>query len=514
MNIQTQSATAFAFGMAGAAAGANGLTGGTPESGEGKAEWSGFAALLQQFQSGQDASSDGLAAGLAGLFLLIAPPQISAAQTAESSQDAPSFAGAVIQTLMNDDRLLRQMMQDPKFGLWLADAAALLAAEQRLGSAAGGEFAPLFVQMQTQSSGLSSDATAHVLQSGPANADGPADESQLLLTRAQARAVLAAFAEALQQRPDSATVTELAQSFRETIESVIGDEIRTIAEKNVSDAAPLKELGGRSANGNDVAAARQNPLAILTQNDDLPPRQGTAGGSASGKVTGAQHALAQLQIVAAKVPVFPLGESPDARVPQAEVEPVVSEPQPHAVPMGVISLKELLQSEPVAPHAAGPAVHERMDAQTFAQDMSRFVFKNMKLIVSNELSEAKISLHPQHLGHVDVKLTLHNGVLTAQFTADTLLGKEMLENQLPQLRAALQSQGLQVDKLVVNQNNSLPSGLFQEQRQHASQQFSQQHKHRQQQIAYDAVDGDFTQELTTIAALRSGLYGNLFETTA
>jgi flagellar hook-length control protein FliK len=512
MNIQTQSATAFAFGMAGAAAGANGLTGGTPESGEGKAEWSGFAALLQQFQSGQDASSDGLAAGLAGLFLLIAPPQISAAQTAESSQDAPSFAGAVIQTLMNDDRLLRQMMQDPKFGLWLADAAALLAAEQRLGSAAGGEFAPLFVQMQTQSSGLSSDATAHVLQSGPANADGPADESQLLLTRAQARAVLAAFAEALQQRPDSATVTELAQSFRETIESVIGDEIRTIAEKNVSDAAPLKELGGRSANGNDVAAARQNPLAILTQNDDLPPRQGTAGGSASGKVSGAQRAQAQLQILAAKAPIFPLGESPEVHVPQAET--AAPEQKPHALPMGVVPVRELLQSEPIAPHAASSVGHERMDAQTFAQDMSRFVFKNLKLIVSNELSEAKISLHPQHLGHVDVKLTLHNGVLTAQFTAETLLGKEMLENQLPLLRAALQSQGLQVDKLVVNQNNSLPSGFFHEQRQQASQQFSQQHKQRQQQIAYDAVDGDFTQELTTIAALRSGLYGNLFETTA
>ena len=53
-----------------------------------------------------------------------------------------------------------------------------------------------------------------------------------------------------------------------------------------------------------------------------------------------------------------------------------------------------------------------------------------------------LTLSPENLGQVDVKLTMHNGQLVAHFAAQTLLGKEMLEGQLSQLKQSLQGQGL------------------------------------------------------------------------
>lgn len=122
-----------------------------------------------------------------------------------------------------------------------------------------------------------------------------------------------------------------------------------------------------------------------------------------------------------------------------------------------------------------PVLH--MSAGTFTNDMTQFVVSSFSLATSADgLTEAKISLFPQHLGHVEVKLTMQNGMLVAQFMADSLSGKEMLESQLAQLRATLQSQGIQVEKLEVSQSQGFQSGMFQEGRQQQPGQSSKQNK--------------------------------------
>ena len=50
---------------------------------------------------------------------------------------------------------------------------------------------------------------------------------------------------------------------------------------------------------------------------------------------------------------------------------------------------------------------------------------------------------------------MQDGQLFAQFAADSLAGKQMLESQLPQLRQALLTQGLQVEKLEVTQSQNM-----------------------------------------------------------
>ncbi|PZE22451.1 flagellar hook-length control protein FliK [Paenibacillus xerothermodurans] len=124
-----------------------------------------------------------------------------------------------------------------------------------------------------------------------------------------------------------------------------------------------------------------------------------------------------------------------------------------------------------------------MNAPAFVEEMAEFVIKSFTMDVRAEgITEAKLSLYPEHLGQVDVKLTMQNGQLVAQFVAESAVGREMLESQLSQLKTTLQSQGIQVDKLEVSQSQAFESGLFQEQRQ---QQFKQSNKQQK-----DASSGE------------------------
>lgn len=102
--------------------------------------------------------------------------------------------------------------------------------------------------------------------------------------------------------------------------------------------------------------------------------------------------------------------------------------------------------------------------EQFSKEMSGFLVSKLEIVKIQGVSEAKISLHPEHLGQVDVKILLQDGQLTAQFVTDNSLAKESLEQQMAQLRSALQSQGLQVSKLEVTQSSELSSQMYHQDR--------------------------------------------------
>lgn len=156
-----------------------------------------------------------------------------------------------------------------------------------------------------------------------------------------------------------------------------------------------------------------------------------------------------------------------------------------------------------------------VSAEAFAEEMTRFIVKNMSItqFTGNGGSEAKISLVPEHLGQVDVKISVINGQITAHFMAESAHARDLLELQLPQLRASLQQQGLQVDKLNVEQQSNLASSLFQEQRhQQTSQQFAQSTKKSTKD--YDQFGADFTLEMDQAVRINRLAYGNTFNATA
>ena len=85
----------------------------------------------------------------------------------------------------------------------------------------------------------------------------------------------------------------------------------------------------------------------------------------------------------------------------------------------------------------------------FTETLRQHVVRHLQ-INPGGVSQARISLYPENLGQVDVRISSHNGVLTAHLVADTWIAKELLDGQLDHLRQALQNQGLQVNKLEVS----------------------------------------------------------------
>lgn len=96
----------------------------------------------------------------------------------------------------------------------------------------------------------------------------------------------------------------------------------------------------------------------------------------------------------------------------------------------------------------------QMNSESFVKDFSQFIVKKLDVTQWNGISEAKIRLVPEHLGQLDIKLTMQGGHLTAMFASDNITAKEMLELQLPLLRQALQMQGFQVQRLEVTYQTS------------------------------------------------------------
>lgn len=131
----------------------------------------------------------------------------------------------------------------------------------------------------------------------------------------------------------------------------------------------------------------------------------------------------------------------------------------------IVTAGQLLMKDGIT-GSAKAEIQQPVPVRKFSEEMTKLITGKLEIVKKNGVAEAIISLFPENLGQVDVKITLQNGQVVAQFMTEHSNAKSLLENQMSQLRAALQSQGLQVEKLEVTQNTSSPqSQLFQEGRQ-------------------------------------------------
>lgn len=127
-----------------------------------------------------------------------------------------------------------------------------------------------------------------------------------------------------------------------------------------------------------------------------------------------------------------------------------------------------LQAKPETPLPPAPVV--RMN--NLAEELGE-VFKNsLRMTVSGESTQIKVNITPEHLGHLDIRLTETNGKIAAQIFTSSMAAKDALDLQLNQLRNTLIQQGLTVEKVEVVQNSSQQS--LGQQNAQAEQRFQQQ----------------------------------------
>lgn len=196
--------------------------------------------------------------------------------------------------------------------------------------------------------------------------------------------------------------------------------------------------------------------ALLQDESDTPIKQETNQGTASNSLftavsspkteTGAllqrlsQQALHPSYIAVAAV-----------QATENAVESEAGQSVTEQLPNAPITAANADQAKNAAPIIAKEAPVQYVVAEEFAETMTGLVVQKFDVTSMDGVSEAKLLLFPEQLGQVDVRISMQNGQLTAIFHTDTAIAKDMLDNQLAQLRTALQAQGLVVDKLEVSQ---------------------------------------------------------------
>ncbi len=77
------------------------------------------------------------------------------------------------------------------------------------------------------------------------------------------------------------------------------------------------------------------------------------------------------------------------------------------------------------------------------------IVEQIKVSVKPDTSSMEIQLNPEHLGKINLQVVAKDGVLSAQFTAQTQIAKEAIESQIVTLKENLNNQGLKVEAIEV-----------------------------------------------------------------
>ena len=89
----------------------------------------------------------------------------------------------------------------------------------------------------------------------------------------------------------------------------------------------------------------------------------------------------------------------------------------------------------------------------YSADMERIyeqVTENLKLNMSEDVTEMEMSLHPASLGNVRIQIASRDGVVTANFTTQNEQVKAVLEAQIVELKESMNEQGIKVEAIEVN----------------------------------------------------------------
>lgn len=112
------------------------------------------------------------------------------------------------------------------------------------------------------------------------------------------------------------------------------------------------------------------------------------------------------------------------------------------------------------------AVNREAVSNVDTQDVIRQISEKINVSVKADTTEIKMTLKPESLGEVRLKIITENGIITAQFQAENQRVKEIIEAGFNRLRDTLTEQGLSVANLSVSvgQEQSSQMEQFQQER--------------------------------------------------
>lgn len=133
---------------------------------------------------------------------------------------------------------------------------------------------------------------------------------------------------------------------------------------------------------------------------------------------------------------------------------------------------------------------------------SEALLKEMQAILNKSqisnvagLTKLAIKLYPENLGTIRIEIVQQNGVLTARLLASTQAGKELLDQNVHQLKQAFVQQNIQVERLDIAQSLQDPNRSGRE------QSFSNNFSNQQRQQEDDEQQNDEQEEVLSFKDL-------------
>lgn len=108
------------------------------------------------------------------------------------------------------------------------------------------------------------------------------------------------------------------------------------------------------------------------------------------------------------------------------------------------------------------------------EDLKEVIRGSLRLHATSEGTQIRVNVTPDHLGHLDIRLTASEGKIVAHIFTTSLVAKEALELQVNQLRNSLQQQGISVERIEITHQTSQQS--LGQQHAQSEQRFTQQQK--------------------------------------
>ena len=186
-----------------------------------------------------------------------------------------------------------------------------------------------------------------------------------------------------------------------------------------------------------AAVAEISPADLGLQakpDSELAPMEQPVQRDAPKANTPADHNAAETVVAVAK----PMEGTATANAePLQSLEPIVAFAQETQQPVG-----NFVRSAPVE----APVPQAPINPQNVMEQITQ----NMRFEMRGNIAEVRIHLKPEHLGEVKLRIAMQNGIVVAQFVAESQRVKEIIESNFSQLRDSLEEQGINVSEIEVS----------------------------------------------------------------
>lgn len=297
-------------------------------------------------------------------------------------------------------------------------------------------------------------------------------------------------AEAEPMTPQTPTVPD-PQPSRQNAEKIEPARVPSVPAGSVDEAASNSKSAGavRSEGAHSGAPQRSMPQAVtpstetgrLEADKAQPPEGGTTAAGDRSSSRPAAGALGEGRSSGPRTPAVARAAQVNAAVQLENIAAELASGE-GADRLSARGARPVVMANGAALKADGAGSAAGMLSDVAGEsDFSSRIVRGLSAMVSQRGGVMNMRLQPPELGSLRVQMSIIQGTVSAQFTATTEHAQMLLERNLTVLRAALQSNGLTVERLGVQLAAGESSSSA---RQEAGE---QQHQQHQQTADHDAA---------------------------